>query len=177
MAFFRPNAPASASAETAVVPPTAPKSTGVTLDKQGAQNSNLGSVSGVMESMVTYFDGKFAEIHKKLGLQDRQMEQIESKLGSELNQIKQQLGKQQEKQQKQQQPALPASFREAKTPEDLLVCFPCLRKAGDFMWCSVCTESPQNGHLLEHDVLPVHGNFDATQPFPELKKSARGKAV
>ena len=55
MAFFRPRAPASASAETAVVPPTAPKSTGVTLDKQGAQNSNLGSFSGLLESMVQYY--------------------------------------------------------------------------------------------------------------------------
>ena len=46
------------------------------MGKQGALNSNLGSVSGVMESMVNYLDGKFAEIHKKLELQDSQMKQI-----------------------------------------------------------------------------------------------------
>ena len=86
-------------AQTAVEPPTAPSSKGAGLGKEGALNSDLGSVSGVMESMVRYFDVKFAEIHKKLELQDSQMEQIEYKLGSELKQIKQQLGKQQEKQQ------------------------------------------------------------------------------
>ena len=66
MAFFRPRAPARESAETAVGPPKAPKSTGANLGNQGALNSNLGSVSGLMESMVQYFDKKFDVLHRKL---------------------------------------------------------------------------------------------------------------
>ena len=124
MALFRSSAAAPGQSESDAGPAEAPPSKGANLGKQGALNSNLGSVSGVMESMVNYLDGKFAEIHKKLELQDSQMKQIEYKVGSELKQIKQQLGKQQEKQQQPAPKPLPASFREAKTPEDLLVCFP-----------------------------------------------------
>ena len=72
----------------------------------------------------------------------------------------------------QQQPTpkpQPPAFRAARTPDDLLRCFSCLRKAGGFMWCSVCAESPQNGLLLQADQLPRHGNWDATQSFLDLK--------
>ena len=59
------------------------------MGKQGAQNSNLGSVSGLMESMVQYFDGKFSEIKDKLDLQDRQV----GVMGTELQQIRKSIGR------------------------------------------------------------------------------------
>ena len=99
--------------------------------------------------MVNYFDGKFAVLHQKMDLQGRKMVVMEMEMGK----IRQSIGRlEQNSQGKQQQPTpkpQPASFRQAKTPDDLLRCFSCLRKAGDFMWCSVCAESPQNGLLLE----------------------------
>ena len=72
LAFFRPSAAAPGQSESDAGPAEAQPSKGANLGKQEAQNSNLGSVSGVMKSMVQYFDGKFDEIHTKLDLQDRQ---------------------------------------------------------------------------------------------------------
>ena len=56
MAYFQPRPAARGSRDTAVGPPEAQPSKEATLVKQGAQNSDLGSVSGLLESMVQYFD-------------------------------------------------------------------------------------------------------------------------
>ena len=169
MAFFRPKAAARDSPESDAGPSEAQPSKGATSGNQGAQISNLGSLSGLLESMVQYFDGKFSVLQKKLDQQDRQM----GVMGTEVQQIRKSITRlEQHSQGVQQQPTpkpQPAAFRAAKTPDDLLRCFSCLRMAGDFMWCSVCAESPQNGLLLEADVLPRHGNWDATQEFSDLK--------
>ena len=171
MAFFQPRPAARGSRDTAVGPPEAQPSKGANLGKQGAQNSDLGSVSGLLESMVQYFDGKFSVLHKKMGLQERQM----GVMATEVQQMRQIIGRlEQNSQAVQQEPTpkpQPASFRSARTCEDLLKCFPCLRKSGDCMWCSVCAESPQNGLLLDADQLPKHGNWDTRQPFSDLKAS------
>ena len=94
-------------------------------------------------------------------------------MGTELQQITKSIGKLEQSSQVVQQEPTPkpqsAEFRAARTPDDLLRCFSCLRKAGDFMWCSVCAESPQNGLLLEANQLPRHGNWDVTQEFSALK--------
>ena len=58
MAFFRPPEPARESAESAVGPPKAPKSTGATLGNLGAQNSNLASVSAAIHSLMLYIDSR-----------------------------------------------------------------------------------------------------------------------
>ncbi len=140
MAFFKPNAPARDSAATAAGPPEPKKSTETTLGKQGAQNSDLGSVSGLLESMVQYFDGKFSVLHKKMGLQERQM----GVMATEVQQMRQIIGRlEQNSQAVQQEPTpkpQPASFRSARTCEDLLKCFPCLRKSGGCKqrWICVC---------------------------------------
>ena len=55
MAFFTAPAAARDSRETAVGPSEAQPSKGANLGKQGAQNSNLGSFSGLLESMVQYY--------------------------------------------------------------------------------------------------------------------------
>ena len=161
MAFFRPSAAAPGQSESDAGPSEAPPSKGATLDKQGAQDS----ISGLLESMVQYFDGKFSVLHKKMGLQERQM----GVMATEVQQMRQIIGRlEQNSQAVQQEPTpkpQPASFRSARTCEDLLKCFPCLRKSGDCMWCSVCAESPQNGLLLDADQLPKHGNWDTRQPF------------
>ena len=108
-------------------------------------------------------------LHKRIDLQDKQM----GVMGTELQQITKSIGKlEQSSQVVQQEPTpkpQPAAFRAARTPDDLLRCFSCLQMAGNFMWCSVCAESPQNGLLLDADQLPRHGNWDATQAFSNLK--------
>ena len=169
MAFFRASEPARESAESAVGRPKAPKSTWATLGNQEAQNPKMGSVSAAIQSLMQYMESQFNGLHKRIDLQDKQM----GVMGTELQQITKSIGKlEQSSQVVQQEPTpkpQPAAFRAARTPDDLLRCFSCLRKAGDFMWCSVCAESPQNGLLLEADQLPRHGNWDATQEFKELK--------
>ena len=108
-------------------------------------------------------------LHKRIDLQDKQM----GVMGTELQQITKSIGKlEQSSQVVQQEPTpkpQPAAFRAARTPDDLLRCFSCLQMAGNFMWCSVCAESPQNGLLLEANQLPRHGNWDVTQEFSALK--------
>ena len=53
MALFRSSAAAPGQSESDAGPAEAPPSKGAKLGKQGALNSNLGSVSGVMESDQT----------------------------------------------------------------------------------------------------------------------------
>ena len=143
MAFFRASEPARESAESAVGRPKAPKSTWATLGNQEAQNPKMGSVSAAIQSLMQYMESQFNGLHKRIDLQDKQM----GVMGTELQQITKSIGKlEQSSQVVQQEPTpkpQPAAFRAARTPDDLLRCFSCLRKAGDFMWCSVCAESPQ----------------------------------
>ena len=55
MALFRSSAAAPGQSESDAGPAEAPPSKGANLGKQGAQNSNLGSFSGLLESMVQYY--------------------------------------------------------------------------------------------------------------------------
>jgi hypothetical protein len=45
------------------------------------------------------------------------------------------------------------------------------QQAGGFIWCTSCCESAPAARLLDEDIMPRHGIWDAMQDFKVLKSS------
>jgi hypothetical protein len=54
---------------------------------------------------------------------------------------------------------------------DLVRYFGGLQQAGGVIWCTSCCESAPAARLLDEDILPRHGIWDAMQDFKVLKSN------